>query len=277
MGSAMNGRLFEYAKGLTAFESGEISSRCSVILIGGIGDGLLTIPYAVQLSKCLEENNWSLIQILMKSSYTNYGMSSLEEDAYCILDLLRYLKEKGNKTKIVLLGHSTGCQDIMWLCSKWNEDEDFDFLRGFVVSGILQAPVSDREYAYFKSPAEAEELLSWANSNLPSAVHPTYRPQITAYRIKALYERLGDDDFFSTDITLEERRAKLGHIPIPLHIIFSSKDEYFPHKNRLEPFLQSMREAWPEIKSCQVVAADHGLVHEGDQLALIERLLDIIR
>lgn len=256
----MKGDLYEYSKGLVAFESGDLLSKKSVVLIGGLGDGFFTIPYTANLSEYLEKKGWSLVQILMKSSYSGYGTSSLQEDLNCIVDALIHLKSVRGKKEAVLLGHSTGCQDIMWLFSQWETYSGL--LDGFLTKAILQAPVSDREYYTNAFAHDNEDLLDWARANSPDTVHPTERPPLSAYRIRALYERLGDDDFFSTDLTIEERHGKLKTFPIPTVIVFSGNDEYFPYKNKLNEFLMNTQQAWPEIEDIALLdKADHGITN----------------
>jgi pimeloyl-ACP methyl ester carboxylesterase len=94
----------------------------------------------VPLANALQEEKWSLVQPLLSSSYIGYGTSSLKEDAIEIEKLINYLIYEEQSEGVVLVGHSTGCQDIVHYlrtgghCSK--------AVRG----AILQAPVSDREY-----------------------------------------------------------------------------------------------------------------------------------
>jgi pimeloyl-ACP methyl ester carboxylesterase len=101
---------------------------------------VLKCSYVVPLANALQEEKWSLVQPLLSSSYIGYGTSSLKEDAIEIEKLINYLIYEEQSEGVVLVGHSTGCQDIVHYlrtgghCSR--------AVRG----AILQAPVSDREY-----------------------------------------------------------------------------------------------------------------------------------
>lgn len=75
---------------------------------GGLTDGLATVGYVPTLSKRLEANGWSLAQVTLQSSYYQFGMHTLEDDADDIEDAIEYLRSKRGKEKIVLFGHSTG-------------------------------------------------------------------------------------------------------------------------------------------------------------------------
>lgn len=271
---SMQGDLFLYFQGLCAFESGDLGSPNVVVLLGGLGDGFMTIPYTEALSKRLKEESVSFVQVLMESSYSGYGLSSLQVDMVAISLLVKHLKEKRGKRKVILLGHSTGCQDIMCLNSKW----EFSEVASVVVGGILQAPVSDREYAEATMEYTINELLEWAQGVDPSTVHPTEDPPMTASRIKALYERGGEDDFFSTDLSLEERRAKLPFSHIPLMVIFSEDDEFFPYQGKRAQLLDDMKKAWPQIVETKLlIGADHGISHPAAQQEFFDSIMSFIR
>ena len=93
---------------LTAFESGPIDSPNTLVYIGGLTDGYNSVPYLQPLQSKLNDLNWSLIQVQLSSSYTGYGISTLQKDADELDHLVRYLTTKRNKSKIIFLGHSTG-------------------------------------------------------------------------------------------------------------------------------------------------------------------------
>lgn len=51
---------------------------------------------------------------------------------------------------------------------------------------------------------------------------------VTAYRFDSLTGRMTDDDMFSSDLSDEELRAKLGHVAVPTLLAMSLDDEYVP-------------------------------------------------
>eukprot|EP00418_Pyrodinium_bahamense_P002863 CAMPEP_0179011910 /NCGR_PEP_ID=MMETSP0796-20121207/920_1 /TAXON_ID=73915 /ORGANISM="Pyrodinium bahamense, Strain pbaha01" /LENGTH=344 /DNA_ID=CAMNT_0020707329 /DNA_START=1 /DNA_END=1038 /DNA_ORIENTATION=- len=53
---------------------------------------------------------------------------------------------------------------------------------------------------------------------------------ITAYRFASLTGRMTDDDMFSSDLSDDELRARLGHMAVPTLIAVSADDEYVPQK-----------------------------------------------
>ena len=85
----LQGTLFQYSTfpSLVAFEScpptaaakaALPSKKC--ILIGGLSDGLLPVPYTKQLETASHERGWSLVQPIISSSYMGFGHGSLERD-----------------------------------------------------------------------------------------------------------------------------------------------------------------------------------------------------
>ncbi|CAL5066423.1 unnamed protein product [Urochloa decumbens] len=224
----LRGALFKYGpkSAQVAFRTGDFNHQ--VIFIGGLTDGLLATDYLEPLSLALEVEKWSLVQPLLSSSYTGYGISSLEQDALELDQLISYLINKENSEGVILLGHSTGCQDIVhymrtnFACSK-------------AVSGvILQAPVSDREYrATLPETAEMIDLAAKMISDgrgmdlMPREANPD--APITAYRYHSLCSYMGDDDMFSSDLSEDQLRQRLGHMSTTQsQVIFSMGDEYVP-------------------------------------------------
>ncbi|EGG04538.1 Hypothetical protein MELLADRAFT_72355 [Melampsora larici-populina 98AG31] len=232
---------------LTAFESGDLESPNTLIFIGGLGDGFCSVPYLNQLSNSLHSIGWSLIQILLTSSYTGFGTTDLNQDVKEIQDCLKYLIRLG-KNEFVLMGHSTGCQDIVRLVN-----DQPDVLKN-VIGTILQAPVSDREYIldvlgeenYQRSIKIAKELIEAGKPNQPIPLEfcemfSGGKSTISAHRWISLSSKLQDnpsgEDFFSSDLTIEDLSINLKAFnSIKTMILFSGRDESVPkevNKNEL--------------------------------------------
>ncbi|GJV61038.1 UPF0613 protein [Tanacetum coccineum] len=184
--------------------------------------------YLEPLAIALDKEKWSLVQFLLSSSYSGYGVSSLKEDASELDQLINYLINKEDSEGVVLLGHSTGCQDIVHYmrtnaaCSR------------AVRAAILQAPVSDREFrATLPETAEmidlASKLISEGRGSelMPRDANPD--SPITAYRFHSLCAYMGDDDMFSSDLSDDQLKQRLGHMcNTPCQVLYSMADEYVP-------------------------------------------------
>lgn len=105
-----HGTLFTYYEPdrLTAFESGPADSGKTVVFVGGLCDGYNSVPFLAPLQRALEEEGWSLIQTQLSSSYSGYGIVNLQKDCDELDHLIEYLKTRRSKSKIVVMGHSTG-------------------------------------------------------------------------------------------------------------------------------------------------------------------------
>lgn len=106
--------VYDPANRLVYFEqspSSASSTSNSVVFVGGLGDGLAATPFLPPLAEALHAQGWSLIQVLTRSSYSGWGMGSVDRDAQDLRKLEEYLRRsevKGSDAKLVLLGHSTG-------------------------------------------------------------------------------------------------------------------------------------------------------------------------
>lgn len=239
----LSGQLFLYAVGRAAFESSSpIPSAASegatslstkkCILVGGLSDGLLPVPYTQELADACHGASWSLVQPVISSSYTGFGHGSLQRDCDELQELMRYLIDYRNAEEFCLVGHSTGCQDAVYFLGHAAPDL-CDRLR--VVA--LQAPVSDREGAelidgHSTNLNAAKKLVNEGNGREMMPRSAFWAP-ITAQRFVDLNEKGGADDFFSSDFTDEELAERLRHVGSNRHklkvlVASSGEDEYVP-------------------------------------------------
>jgi len=168
----------------------------------------------------------SVVQPVFSSSYLGFGLATgLERD---ILELLLLLSSNEMNTipKLVLVGHSTGCQ-VLLKCitsSAWRSLPCE--ARNRVHSIVLQGPVSDRES--FLGDAHMRQMISWACPTSPQTegngvFHLSDTPEksqlcplgyfcgaaINAGRLRSLLCRLGEEDLFSTDLSEKEVASQL--------------------------------------------------------------------
>jgi len=283
------GTLVKYSDNkLALFESGDLSSKSVVIFIGGLTDGLATVGYAPTLSKRLEANGWSMAQITLQSSYYQFGMHTLEDDVDDIEDAVEYLRNKRGKEKIVLFGHSTGCQDAMWYLTVHSDS------RANVNAAILQAPVSDYD---FISHATSPEIHRWAEEakhitdtsitkdewlpreaslSLENALGSGDTPY-TAYRFASLFHPRGDDDFFSESIPSQELAFKLSNKP--MLFLLCNLDESYPPKLASREAKKELLERWIQASDGKIDKLStivEGANHTVDDLEARERMLDVI-
>jgi len=196
------GDLYTYhsESNLACFCSGQLDlrrSKCLVVFVGGLTDRLHSKRYLVPLSQRLESRGGTLVQPILSSAGLGYGTSSLLQDAIEIGWLLRFLhnescangpaclltagghQEAAEATgctmpPVCFIGHSTGCQDALFLadylhsCEKQSLEH---FIGVHKLKGlVLQGPVSDRELAekcYDPTEGAMLEALSILSNVVP--------------------------------------------------------------------------------------------------------------
>ncbi|KAL2530467.1 alpha/beta-hydrolase superfamily protein [Forsythia ovata] len=253
-----------------AFKTGDYKQQ--VIFIGGLTDGFLATEYLEPLAIALEKESWSLVQFLFSSSYSGYGISSLKQDALELDQLISYLINKEESEGVVLLGHSTGCQDIVYYmrtnaaCSR------------AVRAAILQAPVSDREFkATLPETASMIDLASKMISEgrgselMPREANPD--SPITAYRYHSLCAYNGDDDMFSSDFSEDQLKQRLGHMSnTPCLVMFSMGDEYVPDYVDKKALVDRLCRAMGSAEKVEIEHGHHSLSNRAEEAvrAIIE-------
>jgi pimeloyl-ACP methyl ester carboxylesterase len=234
--NALQGELFLYAQGRAAFESPtSLPNKC--ILLGGLSDGLWPVPYTAQLESAIGAIGWSLVQPILSSSYTGFGHGSLDRDVAELDELIDHLVDVRGATRLAMVGHSTGAQDIVHFIRHGRQADK-------VVAAALQAPVSDREAATICHDADMDEQdhQHQLNENLAVATRmrddgrldelmprAAFWAPITASRYLDLTVRGGRDDYFSSDYTDAELHERLSHLQTTRCLFAcSGADEYIP-------------------------------------------------
>jgi len=274
----MYGNLFIYDTKykLVAFESGLLlSSRC-LILLGGLTDGLLSLPYVERLSSKLEllSKPYSLIQPLLRSSNLQYGWHTINNDIEDLKTLINYLiNNRNNLESIILMGHSTGCQDIIHYLRQ-------DKIYPKILQVILQGPVSDRQYLSELSSTKDQLNYCYKNNKninewLPRYLHD---PPLTIERCLSLNEINSIEDLFSSDLTDEQLKNIYKNINIPITWIWSKQDEYVPNhiKDQVENFVKNKLANKTNSTFILLENADHAITNEQEQIFMIEKIIEIL-
>ncbi|KAL4896954.1 dolichol-phosphate mannosyltransferase [Aspergillus ambiguus] len=259
------GVLHQYAPRLVAYEFTSPATPTpksnSLLFVGGLTDGLGTVPYVTTLAKALETTDWSLFSLVLTSSYKGWGLGSLDQDVEEIGQCVEYVR-KLRGGKVVVMGHSTGSQDVLHYLTApnpvpqdrrvGNADELTHQPRPVLDGAIMQAPVSDREMLLREARNSVEaktaydQLVNLARRQQPAEVLPLnltaavgFPPNnpINAYRFLSLASpdspgHPADDDLFSTDLSDQRLHetfgvvAERGMLRSSLMALYSGNDEY---------------------------------------------------
>jgi len=139
--------------------------------------------------------------------------------------------------------------------------------------------VSDREYLATLSTTAgyiqlAEEMRAQGKEGelLPRSADEA---PISAKRFLSLAAPGGEDDMFSSDLTNDQMKGKLGHMGIPTLIVLSGADEYVPSDVNLDLLLEKLASAMPGcVNSIIVSNANHAL--EGHSEEFVHCVMDFL-
>ncbi|CAI5462927.1 unnamed protein product [Closterium sp. Yama58-4] len=279
VGMEMRGVLFRWGEmGVkVAFRSSDFPRH--VIILGGLTDGLLPTQYTARLASSLAAAHWSLLQTQLSSSYFGYGAASLEQDTTEIDELIAYIIKRYQASEVVLVGHSTGCQDIVAYLKSAKATH-----RSTVKAAILQAPTSDREcmeeqareggkeaeeaFEEMKRAAQAMVAGGRGAEMMPRSADPL--APITAYRFHSLACTGGADDMFSSDFSDEELKERLGHMAAwPSLVMLSGEDQYVPRTIDKEKLLRRLCAAMGGATPALIAGADHSLSNNVDEAVTV--------
>ncbi|KAH9866135.1 hypothetical protein J1614_008699 [Plenodomus biglobosus] len=237
------GVMHKYSNRHVAFEHASPAATSStdapntLLWVGGLSDGLLTVPYPTSIAAALP-SSWVIAEVLISSSYKGWGTSSLARDAREIGECVKYFKQLRPGKKVVLMGHSTGCQDAM----EYILGKDADKRTG-LDGVILQGGVSDRQAwedmltksEYDEVVGKARDLIDQGKGKeaMASEGNPVVKEfggPISAYRLHSLLAKGGDDDYFSTDLSDQDFANTFGKFPreTPVCFLLGSDDPYVP-------------------------------------------------
>ena len=296
----MEGRVYQYCSApapLQAFESGPLEgSENALVVMGGLTDGLLPTTYTPPLAAAVAAEGWATVQPLLRGSYCQFGTGGLDRDVEDLSSLLKFLRDRRGAKRVALLGHSTGCQ----ITARFLADDGTggsEELRSMVVLAVLQAPVSDREAGPLSgvnvSEVVAEARLAVGAGNGSRLIsHALYGfIPLSAQRALDLFDRLGADDMFSSDMTGSELSSRLGHLGrCGAHVLLSLSmdDQYVPlasaggsgYADLGKRLLDAVTGSEGDASSATLLminGADHALSDKSHALQLVHAVVEQIR
>ncbi|KAJ5668858.1 hypothetical protein N7462_009928 [Penicillium macrosclerotiorum] len=258
MARGQPGILHHITSSLVSFEYTRGSPRKphTLLFVGGLGDGLGSVEYLGDIVRALDSTEWTVFNLILSSSYGGWGMGRLGKDIDEIAQAVEYIREyktpQYGAGKVVIMGHSTGSQDVMHYINCPNPrpanpifDKDWEpILRTPVDGAIMQAPVSDREGILWvikcgtarDSPAAMRELYNKAveearrntyedNNSVDTVVplsvtgrigYPPTAP-VSSRRFLSLVspdspEKPEEDDLFSSDLSDTRLKETFGMV-----------------------------------------------------------------
>jgi pimeloyl-ACP methyl ester carboxylesterase len=271
---------------VSAFEVAPSSTSAStptnlLLWIGGLTDTYHSVSYVYTLASSLPPS-WSLAQVNLSSAASGWGISSLSQDVAELSSLIHHFRTQG-KEKVVIMGHSTGCQDCLHFFASPDKTGD----RAKVDGVILQASVSDREAIAMDMPSSSLETANatakeWCATGkgeniLPLAITASNfgNNPVTARRWVSLACKGGEDDYFSSDLSDEQLSNTFGKVDVPLLLLYGEEDEYVPkyvdRKALVQRWIPFVKGRVDEQSRELLGGASHNL--NGDEESVVEELV----
>ncbi|KAG2492435.1 hypothetical protein HYH03_009378 [Edaphochlamys debaryana] len=231
----------------------------------------------------------------IQSAWQGYGTGSLDRDAADLHLLCQHLRAHHGVQEVVLMGHSTGCQDAVRYMQRYIADGEG---RGQeteaadeapvprLLGTILQAPVSDSEW--LSSYPDLEPLLASARALVAAGrgeevvgrLHVADAAPISAARLLSLASVGGDDSMFCEGLSQEAMQRILGPVGCrPCLLLVSGADECVPGgPERVAERAEALQRAIGGSASVVVVPeAPHNLAgHEVEACAAVCAFLEAL-
>eukprot|EP00053_Salpingoeca_punica_P026583 m.21036 g.21036 ORF g.21036 m.21036 type:complete len:165 (+) comp8862_c0_seq1:202-696(+) len=147
-------------------------------------------------------------------------------------------------------------------------------MRARVQGAILQGAVSDREMLtmYDDTPQRIEAATKLVETGRGKDCLPfemsLFGAAMSATRFLSLAVRGGQDDYFSSDLSDEELKTKLGPLNVPTLVVFSEDDEAVPMWVDKQLLLKRMCAAMPKATG-QMLPGDHSLHGKSEQFVAL--------
>ncbi|KAL2423962.1 hypothetical protein ABEF95_010631 [Exophiala dermatitidis] len=213
-----------------------------LLFVGGMYDVFRSPSYIEDLAalfpRDIHGQKWRVMHVQLSSSGKCFGLYDLDRDVDEISTAITFIRTEithSPTSPVVLMGHSTGCQDLLhYLISPVKSD------RPTISGAIFQAPVSDREALLLDmstDPATRQSYqtcLSIAESTPPEHHKTTILPlhfsrqcmgpaPLTIARFLSLAspgspDNPGMDDYFSSDLSDGRLLDTFGRIGSAKHL-----------------------------------------------------------
>ena len=122
-----------------------------LLFVGGLYDQFNLPRYVNDLAALFPvhaSQEWRVMHVQLSSNGRSWGIFDIDRDIDEISTCIEYVRSKLFRTPeldIVLMGHSTGCQDILRYLTAPNPNGSNATKRPIIQGAIIQAPVSDRD------------------------------------------------------------------------------------------------------------------------------------
>lgn len=211
----LSGLIFKYTDRVLISYKNNVKADLTIVFLGGLGDSILSLDLVADIDEFCREKSYSFV-IPQLTSHPNYRMVTIDQDIEDIHDLLKTIDGK-----VILIGHSTGCQDALLYLEKYNNKK----IKGI----ILQAAVSDIECLTKEQQMINKEIIKNFDRN-SSKFEDIGGSCWLKERFISLYSPYGKEDLFSSYLEIEKYQ-KWKNFDVKIMTILSGSDEFCKEDN----------------------------------------------
>ncbi|KAL5995873.1 hypothetical protein ACLOJK_025945 [Asimina triloba] len=297
---------------VVAFKTGEYKQQ--VIFIGGLTDGFLATddndgfgnPDA-ESWELHEELNIDLKVFSHEEQDIQGETKNCPYDAMELDQLISHLINKEDSEGVILLGHSTGCQDIVYYmrtntaCSRAVRGAILQLCHNAGTNDAFQAPVSDREYR--ATLPETASMIDLATAMIKEGREIDLMPReanpdapITAYRFEPS-DLKKEGSVGPAEDKISWAAAKLAGVIFmgihchllffcfrelqwqwdnsSLNVIFSMADEYVPEYVDKKALVERLCKAMGGAQKVEIEYGNHSLSNRVNEA--VEVIMDFLK
>jgi alpha-beta hydrolase superfamily lysophospholipase len=247
-------------------------SKSGAIFVHGLCSRINPNELKVSLADCFTANNFSFLMFnnrgfgnvnsfFIKDGKVKTAGGSMEHFEDCIYDInasIRFMKSRGCK-KIILVGHSTGCQKIAYFLSKTKNHSRF------IKGTVFLAPANDTEGLITTSGKKKfNHLLKKSKSLQKTDSFITY---LSARRFYDLHKPNSiEGNIFNYDLP---RLHTISKIRVPILAVFGTKDKYITKCSAKDKLIKISESAISPTAISEIPFADHGFKNNTNELCKI--------
>lgn len=233
-------------------------ARTNILLfVGGLFDNFLNTSYVNDLAELFPRHAsqlWSVMHVQLSSASRAWGIGDIDRDVEELSTAVDFIRTSlaTDTASVVLMGHSTGCQDILYYLSNTDGKKS----RARVQGAIFQASVSDRE-GIAEHKSELEECMRIVEATPVEKHRSTILPMDLSGRLfgpaplsLARYlclaspgspQKPSREDLFSSDLSDQRLKETMGVVGRndgvlsqgsgqrkSVLVLYSGSDEYVP-------------------------------------------------
>lgn len=208
---------------LAGFLVGQKTAGRAILYVHGLGSNFYKSARTDALAQFFEKVGWAFLSFNNRGAD---GKADSEDFKKCVYDIsaaVNFIRRRGVR-EIVLIGHSTGCNKIIYALAK----KKLPGVRGVILLAGLSDPdiyKSELGRKYGKLLKQAERLVRTGKEEKYLLVESGKHGAMTAGRIVSLMKYGEAEDLFSASLG-KKAKARYHGLTMPTLIVYGTADEH---------------------------------------------------